>query len=165
MSILYNVIINGKLLYICICNAVKEGDYERYNLIGTSCGECMKTNYEERKMNIMMLEENVNKELTRADVVELLQNDVAQVTFTKTDGSERVMDCTLLKEVLDDRAPQSAPDAPAKPPKKVNPDVVPVFDIVANGWRSFRLDAVKSIGFPQSIFTDDGIVYPTLETQ
>ena len=81
MSILYNVIINGKLLYICICNAVKEGDYERYNLIGTSCGECMKTNYEERKMNIMMLEENVNKELTRAEVVELLQNDVAQVTF------------------------------------------------------------------------------------
>ena len=112
-----------------------------------------------------MLEENVNKELTRAEVVELLQNDVAQVTFTKTDGSERVMDCTLLKEVLDERAPQSAPDAPAKPPKKVNPDVVPVFDIVANGWRSFRLDAVKSIGFPQSIFTDDGIVYPTLETQ
>ena len=114
----------------------------------------------ENSMNIRMLEENVNKELTRADVVELLQNDVAQVTFTKVDGSERVMDCTLLKEVLDERAPQSAPPTEAKPPKAVNPEVVPVFDLVANGWRSFRLDAVKSIGFPNSIFTDDGIQYP-----
>jgi len=28
-------------MYICICHAVKEGDYARYNLIGTNCGKCM----------------------------------------------------------------------------------------------------------------------------
>jgi len=29
-------------MYICICHAVKEGDYARYNLVGTKCGQCMK---------------------------------------------------------------------------------------------------------------------------
>jgi len=118
----------------------------------------------ENSMNILMIDENVNKELTRANVIELLQNDVAQVTFTKTDGTERVMDCTLLKEVLNERAPQTDEVTTEKPPKKVNEEVLPVWDMVANGWRSFRLDSVKSIGFPQSIFTDAGIIYPTLET-
>ena len=28
-------------MYICICHAVREGDYTRYNLIGTSCGKCI----------------------------------------------------------------------------------------------------------------------------
>ena len=28
-------------MYICICHAVKEGDTERYHLIGTSCGKCI----------------------------------------------------------------------------------------------------------------------------
>lgn len=28
-------------MYICICHAVKEGDYARYNLIGTNCGKCL----------------------------------------------------------------------------------------------------------------------------
>jgi len=29
-------------MYLCICNNVKEGDLERYHLIGTSCGRCKK---------------------------------------------------------------------------------------------------------------------------
>lgn len=28
-------------MYICICNAVKEGDKDRYHLIGTNCGKCI----------------------------------------------------------------------------------------------------------------------------
>ena len=40
---------------------------------------------------ILITEDNAEKELTREDVVEMLYNDVATVTFTKKDGSERVM--------------------------------------------------------------------------
>ena len=29
-------------MYLCICNAVKQGDTARYYLIGTSCGRCCK---------------------------------------------------------------------------------------------------------------------------
>ena len=34
-------------MYLCICNAVKQGDTDRYHLIGTQCGNCKQT--EEKK--------------------------------------------------------------------------------------------------------------------
>ncbi len=117
------------------------------------------------KYKIYVTEESVTKELTREEVVEMLQNDVATVTFTKADGTERVMECTLLQEVLSERVPATE-TLSAKSEKKTkapNPDTIAVYDIPSDGWRSFRLDAVKSISFPTSIFTDDGIVYPTFE--
>ena len=49
---------------------------------------------------ILMVEENAEKDMSREQVVDLLRNDVAEVNFTKTDGSDRVMSCTLLAEVL-----------------------------------------------------------------
>ena len=57
------------------------------------------------KYKIYVTEESVTKELTREEVVEMLRNDVATVTFTKADGTERVMECTLLQEVLSERVP------------------------------------------------------------
>jgi len=110
----------------------------------------------------MMIDESVEKDLSREDVVELLQNDVATVTFTKVDGTERAMSCTLLQEVLSQRAPSVVSDKPKAPSKTPNPNTVAVFDMKADGWRSFRLESLKSIEFPDSIFTDEGISYPTL---
>ena len=111
---------------------------------------------------ILMIDENAEKDVSREQVVELLRNDVAEVNFTKTDGSDRVMSCTLLAEVLSQRVPDTG--VSTKPPKKApNPHTVAVFDLEADGWRSFRLDSVKSIGFPNSIFTEAGITYPTFE--
>jgi len=115
------------------------------------------------KYKIFVTEESVTKELTREEVVEMLRNDVATVTFTKADGTERVMECTLLQEVLSERITGLLQGAPDKNTKAPNPDTIAVYDIPSDGWRSFRLDAVKSISFPTSIFTDDGIVYPTFE--
>ena len=37
------------IMYICICHAVKEGDTERYHLIGTSCGKCIQSIPEEEE--------------------------------------------------------------------------------------------------------------------
>lgn len=65
------------------------------------------------------------------------------ITFTKKDGSERVMECTT--------APSLVPEEPIvesikpKREKKVNEEVCPVYDISAQGWRSFRWDSIKSI--------------------
>tara|TARA_X000000950_G_scaffold253338_1_gene316232 strand:+ start:427 stop:600 length:174 start_codon:yes stop_codon:yes gene_type:complete len=28
-------------MYLCICNAVGEKDYDKYHLIGTQCGKCV----------------------------------------------------------------------------------------------------------------------------
>jgi len=75
----------------------------------------------------------------RENVVNALKNEVATITFTKKDGSERVMKGTLMPTLL----PEFTSDKPKKE-RKVNEEVVAVFDIEANGFRSFRLDTVTS---------------------
>jgi hypothetical protein len=72
---------------------------------------------------------------------ELLRNNVATVTFTKVDGSERVMKCTLLKEYI--------PNAATKGQNVVSEETtnlnMSVWDVEAAGWRSFRINSVKSV--------------------
>ena len=65
-----------------------------------------------------------------------------KVTFTKKDGTERVMECTT--------APSLVPVEPVaegivKREKKVNEDVMPVYDLDVKAWRSFRWDSVKQV--------------------
>jgi hypothetical protein len=126
------------------------------------------------KYKIFITEEGIEKDLTREDIVELLYNDIATVTFTKADGSERVMECTLLQEVLNKHIPELKGDDIVKgfkangeimsevPPlkdfpeemyerKAENPHLVAVWDIPSVGWRSFKLDSVKSISIPTQV--------------
>jgi hypothetical protein len=78
------------------------------------------------------------------------------VTFTKKDGTERVMKCTtspLLvpvdltgeKHYTNTNDPINFPTP--KKEKKVNEDVMPVYDLESNAWKSFRWDSVKSVMF------------------
>ena len=80
----------------------------------------------------MSVDEQVN-------LTELLRSGIVEVTFTKVDGTERVMRCTLQ--------PQYLPESIEKEGVKVrNPDVQSVWDIDINAWRSFRFDSVKEFG-------------------
>jgi hypothetical protein len=38
--------------------------------------------------------------ITRETVASILKTDIANVTFTKADGTERVMKCTLVDEYI-----------------------------------------------------------------
>lgn len=64
------------------------------------------------------------------------------VTFTKKDGTERVMNCTLrsdmlpVQEIVEDKAP-----------RKQNDSTLAVYDIDAQGWRSFTVASVKRVEF------------------
>lgn len=69
---------------------------------------------------------------------ENLHKGVVEVTFQKNDGSERVMKCTLYEHLL----PKVEPSVKTK---QHNPDVLPVWDIEANGWRSFRYDSIQTV--------------------
>jgi len=64
------------------------------------------------------------------------------VTFTKKDGSERVMKCTTNPTYIMFKDPSVLE---SKREKKVNEDVMPVYDMVSNAWKSFRWDSVKSV--------------------
>ena len=69
----------------------------------------------------------------------------ATITFTKKDGTERVMNCTLRGDMLP--AVEIKED---KAPHKQNDSVLSVYDLDAQGWRSFTLNAVKRVSFTMS---------------
>jgi hypothetical protein len=71
-----------------------------------------------------------------------LQGNVATVVFTKADGTERTMRCTLVDEYLPDPA---EPQLLQENTRAENPNVLSVWDIENGGWRSFRLDSIKSV--------------------
>lgn len=73
-------------------------------------------------------------------IVERLRNGVCTVTFTKVDGSQRVMTCTLQSKYLPEEFQNRAPVL-----TETVGNAISVWDINANGWRSFRVDNVIEI--------------------
>lgn len=67
----------------------------------------------------------------------------ATITFTKVDGSERVMQCTLEAAKL----PPPVPLAEGKTPRKetISTKALRVFDLEKKEWRSFTTKNVKRI--------------------
>jgi hypothetical protein len=74
---------------------------------------------------------------TKEELMEMLKNQVVEVTFTKLNGDERVMPCTLQELYLPPRKEGTAE-------KKSNDKVVSVWAMEANGFRSFHYDRVKA---------------------
>jgi len=72
----------------------------------------------------------------------MLKVDTATVTFTKKDGTERVMKCTLNPEQL-----PPAPITESKKERKVSDNTIAVYDVEAKGWRSFTIKSVKRVEF------------------
>jgi hypothetical protein len=72
-------------------------------------------------------------------ILSSLRSRACTVTFEKKDGSIRKMNCTLSKELM----PNLETDNPQEKRKRAeNPEVLPVYDLESNGWRSFRWDSV-----------------------
>ena len=74
--------------------------------------------------------------MNKIEMQDLLKGNIYNVTFTKINGVQRIMRCTLMQSLL----PAPAPDTTKA--RKACDDVVACFDLDADGWRSFRLDAV-----------------------
>ncbi len=71
----------------------------------------------------------------------LLQSEKVTLTFTKKDGNERKMICTLAENKI------PSEKMPKNSGKSKSDDALAVFDIEKNDWRSFRWDSVKKIEF------------------
>lgn len=81
--------------------------------------------------------------MVKFDVMEKLKRGIVSVEFTKLNGDYRKMACTLQEGVVpvavkDDSVTQ-------KKVREVSPEVCVVYDVTAEGWRSFRWDKVKAI--------------------
>ena len=77
----------------------------------------------------------------REEIKAGLNTAIATVVFEKADGTLRTMRCTLLAEYL----PVLNEDQVSK--RKENDEVLAVWDLDNGGWRSFRIDSIKSISF------------------
>jgi len=75
----------------------------------------------------------------RNEIAESLKNGRCKIVFTKVNGDERVMNCTLHESLL----PEQIDIEEHIQKKKPNQDVLAVWDIDATGWRSFRWDSIK----------------------
>jgi hypothetical protein len=80
---------------------------------------------------------------TKADLKKLLEQNVIVVDFTKLDGDKRVMTCTL-REDMKPRATKVDPMSQKKI-REISDAVVSVWDVNAQGWRSFRYDRINSV--------------------
>ena len=85
--------------------------------------------------------------MKRDTLIKNLQKKAMRITFTKVNGEERVMDCTLQENLV----PETNPDN-----RKENEEVLPVFDINKGEWRSFRMDSITNIEVLQ--YQDNGVL-------
>ena len=100
---------------------------------------------------------DVNKTIMRDWVNSLLNKQEITVQFTKADGTERDMKCTLNWDLIPAQPDKNITTGPVdgivlesakkprKEPKEPDPAVIKVYDLEAQAWRSFRMDRLKKI--------------------
>lgn len=87
-----------------------------------------------------------------------LHRQIVTVVFTKKDGTERTMRCTLnyqaMPQVEAQKAEQAAnelTESAQKSVRKSNPDVRTCYDVDGGAWKSFRWDSVKSVTYNDGV--------------
>ncbi len=80
--------------------------------------------------------------LNKTELKENLSKFIAAVKFTKVDGTEREMRCTLMPSIVPEIKLEEA-----HLPRKQNDEVLAVWDLENEGWRSFRLDSIIDIQY------------------
>lgn len=78
------------------------------------------------------------KEL-RDSLQQFLATEIVSVKFIKANGEERIMKCTLNPSLIKDTYEKKTERV-----KKENEEVVGVWDVEKQAWRSFRIDSVKA---------------------
>ena len=79
--------------------------------------------------------------MNQIELIEDLQKKILRITFTKVDGTTRVMKCTLNRSLTEYTSPVSK----AFKERAQNEEVIPVWDVENSAWRSFRLANVTKV--------------------
>jgi hypothetical protein len=83
---------------------------------------------------------------SKQKIVEQARSGIINVRFTKVNGDERNMKCTLLSEYLPNQTEKDFTEVDSK-------DYLAVWDLEVNGWRSFRIESVSEVS--QEFLTED----------
>lgn len=76
---------------------------------------------------------------SRAELSQALRSGTAEVTFTKKDGTKRVMKCTLQEEIA---VPYEKKTDRTREGKDY---ILPVWDLEAGAWRSINMDTIEEV--------------------
>jgi hypothetical protein len=80
---------------------------------------------------------------TQQELKKYLEQHVITVDFRKLSGESRTMTCTLREDM---KPPSTKSDTSGGNTDKDSGDaVICVWDVIAQGWRSFRYDRVSSV--------------------
>jgi hypothetical protein len=80
--------------------------------------------------------------LNYAEMVEALRRNICRVTFTKVDGTNRVMFATLKSEIIPEGYEFFAGNQALLTEGDGDHEKVSVWDTHINEWRSFRVSSV-----------------------
>ena len=83
------------------------------------------------------------QQVLRKQMIDALKQGVVTVIFTKVDGTQRTMRCSLNEAHLPPK-PEPDPSAPAPAPVKPKrpPTNIVVWDVQKTEWRSFNIGSV-----------------------
>ena len=82
--------------------------------------------------------------LSKTELKENLTKSVAKVVFNKSDGTVRMMNCTLMADYLPMVIRE---EQVAHVPRKQNDEVLAVWDLDNQGWRSFNVNSVIEVEY------------------
>ena len=91
-------------------------------------------NFINKDMNIILGKEDM---ISKDELLNALHNGVVELRFTKNDGSERLINATLMKERVEPLLRYGQ--------KKITDEYIPVVDVDLDDWRAFRYDALESV--------------------
>ena len=79
--------------------------------------------------------------MDRNVIQQALKENMVEVTFTKVNGEQRVMTCTLDSKLI---PPPTKNDTMSQTKvRELNEEVLVVWDVNAKGWRCFRVANVN----------------------
>ena len=74
--------------------------------------------------------------ITKSELQSLLENNTLEINFTKDNGSDRVLIGTLLPSLLPERHNIT--------PSVLSEDLIRVYDLEKEGFRTVRISSLKS---------------------
>ena len=93
---------------------------------------------------------SIGEEMNKLELINLLHNNVANITFTKVNGDVRTLKGTLMESIVPKKemdpggvVVETIVETQAR--KATNENVVVVWDIENDGYRSFRVDSVTAV--------------------
>lgn len=108
----------------------------------------MNANRGDMKMQVMMCENATDEQYSEDEfkdiVLEMLYVGIQEVTFTKKDGTQRTLVCTLRPDLLPTK-PEPVEGEEVKVRAKSSTDSICVFETDLQEWRAFNMSNVIAI--------------------